>query len=284
MSWNGTVYCGWCGEKGHNRRSCERRTKTEERILEQEPEGYRAQRILRQRKWAAEAKASRSPRKCSYCKEVGHNRRSCALKKEDTSLVQKRFSDYRKLFAKQLVDLGLGPGSLVRYHNRRYGQREGSVVALITKINWDSVSHKYDDSDITSYNALRRQEKTLFSARVVSSSSESEENRWYGPPSPGQCVFIGPERLATLMPKLFSVATKEGRKYLEDLGLEVLGTSPSIAVPEDFCEQEITDEVKMTYCLIKNPEGSQERIWMSNDLWRNVRPEEHKNIKGTLSE
>ena len=68
MSYSGTVRCRYCGESGHNRRTCP---------------GYKA-RLDRQagegNKWAQatlERRNRKSVRKCGWCNETGHNKRTC---------------------------------------------------------------------------------------------------------------------------------------------------------------------------------------------------------------
>ena len=68
MSYSGTVRCRYCGESGHNRRTCP---------------GYKA-RLDRQaadgNQWAKAqlaAKNRKSVRKCGWCNETGHNKRTC---------------------------------------------------------------------------------------------------------------------------------------------------------------------------------------------------------------
>ena len=53
--------CGYCGGRGHNKRTCPELQK----VIDRNPDGY----------YANERKRSNATkRRCSYCGEVGHNR------------------------------------------------------------------------------------------------------------------------------------------------------------------------------------------------------------------
>ena len=87
MSWNGTVHCSYCGQRGHNRLGCPERRKD----AAENPDGYIARQIKREeetRRRAVEA------RRCSYCGEKGHNRRGCETLKQDISLIRETQNKY----------------------------------------------------------------------------------------------------------------------------------------------------------------------------------------------
>ena len=102
MSWNGTVRCGHCYGKGHNRRSCPDLKKE----IKDNPEGYYAR-----------AQARKSPakkRRCTYCNLQGHNRRTCLDLKKDKTLWRANAQHWRKKWAAWMSEVGLGIGALVK--------------------------------------------------------------------------------------------------------------------------------------------------------------------------
>ena len=99
MSWNGTVYCGHCGEKGHNRRGCKKLEELHRLNLEDPDSGtyarYCAERFFKKKQ---DAKKRAQYRKCSYCGMIGHNRKTCKVLKHDIDRISSETSRYVKLF------------------------------------------------------------------------------------------------------------------------------------------------------------------------------------------
>jgi len=91
MSWSGTVRCGYCRGKGHNRRSCPEISDTRKK---QRAEGHRT-------------------RRCGYCNASGHNARTCPETKKHAALDLKQNKEWRAAFIAQAKELGFGLGSLV---------------------------------------------------------------------------------------------------------------------------------------------------------------------------
>ena len=146
MSWNGTVHCGYCREKGHNQRGCEeyKNVKKEryERALNT-PEGDRSYYDNRTiQDWEAAEQKKSTPRKCSYCSEHGHNRRSCEPLKEHMECVLKQERAFRTAFVDHLSDIGLNIGSLILPHDQSDDRRNyiDNVPHLVTKIRWENIS------------------------------------------------------------------------------------------------------------------------------------------------
>ena len=169
MSYNGTVRCGQCHNKGHNKRSCPEL----KRLAAADPNGYYGRQVARM-----EAASSR-PRKCSYCKEPGHTRRTCSTMKthkrearQDTTLV-------RKGLQKWIEASGLGPGALIAsrrsFYNRGYQEPrtedEQPRVFLVNELNLD---------EITQRDGLpgNREAQRLIRATDVASGSQV----WFGLP------------------------------------------------------------------------------------------------------
>ena len=85
MSWNGTVRCSWCYEKGHNRRGCPHLKKHWQDILE-DPDSSDYQKGRARAYFAKKerlAKKAAETRRCGYCGMPGHNRKTCKVLKHD---------------------------------------------------------------------------------------------------------------------------------------------------------------------------------------------------------
>ena len=99
MSWSGTVSCRYCGQDGHNQRTCPQR---QERLVRDAAAGN---------KWAQatlERKNRKSNRKCGWCGETGHNKRTCRHPKEAKLIVPLLADTISKLLKKTLGDVGRG--------------------------------------------------------------------------------------------------------------------------------------------------------------------------------
>lgn len=158
MSWSGTVYCRYCGEKGHNKRTCPQYTeRLKERALSEinDGEGYDGywgrQYNKRVRKtglyadgtpMSAEAKATaKQKRVCKYCGKAGHNRRTCPQLKADKLVTQKETAELRQRVIEGLKQAGLGIGAIVT--REQYGERVGHmVIGFHThQLNSESIGH-----------------------------------------------------------------------------------------------------------------------------------------------
>jgi len=137
MSWNGTVNCGYCYGRGHNKRTCPRH---EEEAKAAIAEG-------REDSWIARSYVSKKQkvkRQCSFCAQFvdlhdddekaeesyKHNKRTCEHKKNAVASLHKQNKAYRKKVLKYLRKLGLAPGALVACE--RYGEQ----TYFVSDINW----------------------------------------------------------------------------------------------------------------------------------------------------
>lgn len=138
MSWNGTVRCGHCYEKGHNKRSCPH---LKERLEEQAAAGD---------SYAAERLRNNQTKKCSYCRNKyhmddphKHNARTCKWrirneKKIVNETIARRYDIYNRM-----QETGLNIGALVGFNEQVYRddryQTEQSLVT-VERIVWDEVT------------------------------------------------------------------------------------------------------------------------------------------------
>lgn len=122
MSYNGTVRCSYCYNKGHNRRSCPELKK----FIEENPDSWRAVQ-------ARESKKRASKRKCSWCDNTGHNLRTCPWRKDiqenGPALIQKVNKLHQHIVAKR----GSARGALLRWGNNTVGSRVVTKVVLDRK-------------------------------------------------------------------------------------------------------------------------------------------------------
>ena len=131
MSYSGTVRCGHCYERGHNKRSCAALKKTHE----DNPNTWAAERYREK-----QVRNATTKRRCSYCAKPGHNRRGCVEFK--TRIRQDMYSNkkYRRLFVNELKRLGIGPGALLVRPVTNGGETK-DVVCQALGINWNTINH-----------------------------------------------------------------------------------------------------------------------------------------------
>ena len=103
MSYNGTVRCGYCGNQGHNRRSCPG-LKTH---AENNPGSHAA--------WEQERrKKSSSNRRCGWCNQTGHNARTCVEKKGASGKLAELVPHVEAQMSHILSLTGLGKGAIIK--------------------------------------------------------------------------------------------------------------------------------------------------------------------------
>ena len=110
MAWNGTVTCSYCNQTGHNRRSCPTLRERVARLREEQPDHW----LVRQedsRKVRTNRKGEK--RRCAWCDEMGHNRRSCPKLKGFIARFIKADLLFRSFLNREFAALGIGPGALI---------------------------------------------------------------------------------------------------------------------------------------------------------------------------
>mgnify|MGYP003113147725 CR=1 FL=1 len=145
-----TVRCGYCYEIGHNRSSCPAKKQMHkdnivnyEKILKKKDltviDRQHNERLLANHKKQLDKANNRGKnRKCSYCSEPGHTRRTCAHRKADMKVFVKECLEVRKQFADRMISTGFGVGCL-GYRGDYYGENE--ELTIVESISWDKISH-----------------------------------------------------------------------------------------------------------------------------------------------
>jgi len=149
-----TVRCSYCYEVGHNKGSCpKRKTDIQENIerytkelaeTDHPADSYQVKNVER---WLKHAKTEyarmteKGKRKCKYCGETGHNRRSCTVRKQDVEVLARKTQATRVALFERMKDAGLHVGALVNVRDRWHTNQEPQL-ALVKKIHWNSITHR----------------------------------------------------------------------------------------------------------------------------------------------
>jgi len=141
-----TVRCGHCYEKGHNKSACPERKKSlaenverytkelAENKFETDWQKKNVQRHLDRSKQELHKMATRGQnRKCGFCSEPGHTRRTCPERKAQTSSALAKTLDIRKRVADRMVANNFGPGSLIEVGT-------DSQLAVVSHVNFNDIA------------------------------------------------------------------------------------------------------------------------------------------------
>ena len=150
-----TVRCGYCYEKGHNKSACPKRKvdlkqniedytkKLAENKFSHDYERTNIERYLRHTKDQLHKMETRGQnRKCGFCGEEGHTRRTCTHRKAKVAEQMAKTIALRKGTAQRMIADGFGPGALIQVnHPRKSDER---VLAVVTGVDFVNMrpSHK----------------------------------------------------------------------------------------------------------------------------------------------
>tara|TARA_Y100001963_G_scaffold158977_1_gene260662 strand:+ start:2266 stop:3033 length:768 start_codon:yes stop_codon:yes gene_type:complete len=141
-----TVRCGYCYEKGHNKSACPKRKQDLKQNIERYTEELasstasaddwqrkNAERYLRNAKDQLHKMETRGQnRKCGFCGEPGHTRRTCPERKRQTGEQLAKTIDVRRRAAERMMAAGFGPGALVKTH--------GESLAVVTEVDFENLT------------------------------------------------------------------------------------------------------------------------------------------------
>jgi len=195
-NYNGTVTCGHCYHQGHNKRSCPRFTERMQRAYQEaKDEGnaphieYYAAQVAKRTGINPETGATRKRRnesygrKCSYCREGGHSRRTCGSMKEDTRNYRRMSSVVRRDMLARMQEHGFGVGSLVTMTANQWNEEAGEYqdttnAYLVTKIKWESIGpHNQSGNSCVKVMAVKDPSNQAWMP-MPTEVSGSEENRY----------------------------------------------------------------------------------------------------------
>ena len=187
-----TVRCGYCYEKGHNKSACpKRRADLKDNIerytrelaedkFSREWEKTNTERYLRNAKEALHKMETRGQnRKCGYCGEPGHTRRTCPHRKEKVDEALAATIDARKRIVERMVIDGFGPGALINV-----GNEEQKILAVVDEIRIGDVAPGHVIS----------KDSYFYGCQAVSYQYVvPHEDQWGGRPATGGMCYIPAE-------------------------------------------------------------------------------------------
>jgi len=160
-----TVRCGYCGQLGHNRSSCPDYAQRIEVLRASEGSDYYV--VAQYDAKKARRKASGKFRKCSYCLEGGHNRKTCTELQTDMEKVRANNVEYRKQIFEAMVNQGIFVGAVVEsesntqlVNQKDYGGGRFKTPMVVTSVMWNNINvwenaYNYYSDDIGSRAPLK---------------------------------------------------------------------------------------------------------------------------------
>ena len=159
MSWSGTVTCGHCFVRGHNKRSCPDLTERYRRYFENAKSSGNqyhmdeyAKKLIKRtgiNPITGEKRKKQRGRcleymQCSYCKNNGHTRRTCRRLKEDKQVFIHVTQKSREKIVQKIEARGLGVGTLIPYSHRTYNHEIGAYHTVraprfVVGYNWRAI-------------------------------------------------------------------------------------------------------------------------------------------------
>jgi len=156
-----TVRCGHCYETGHNKSSCKALRQTlrdriarDKAALEKDEwtheweKGSAQSRLQNASRQLHKLESKGKNRKCGYCSDTGHTRRTCQERKDHVEVHTDKTLRFRRELCDHFIAHGLGPGALVEVDPREWtndavGDR---ALGVVTSIDFSEIreQHKYD--------------------------------------------------------------------------------------------------------------------------------------------
>ncbi len=136
MSYTRSVYCSFCGERGHNRTGCPKR----KQYIKDNPNSWEAIKEQRKQHRRDEIKA-KGGRKCSYCGNRGHTARKCEVKNQDRVRLIDTLAKERTEGLKRLNEMGWGVGALFDWTSRWVNEKQ---MYMVESVEWEH----WTDSDL----------------------------------------------------------------------------------------------------------------------------------------
>ena len=238
-----TVRCGHCYEKEHNKSACPKRKQdlkenveryTKELAEDKFVHDYQrdnTKRYLRHSVDQLEKMANRGKnRKCGFCGDPGHTRRTCVERKRQASEVLAATLDLRRACVKRMTEAGFGPGTLVDV-----GPPDQTILAVVSSVKFQDIAptHKIkEDSYFYGCEAVEFQyvvpQEDRWGGRPrvngrcniplsYLNMDDIPENKWYRNPSERACTVLSTTAMTeNILVSPLALDEKEVTKWVID--------------------------------------------------------------------
>ena len=139
--------CSHCWTTGHTKRGCPKYRAKAEKWLAENPGVEKYSKPY----WVQEVEAYKNMgknRKCSWCSEVGHTKRTCNARKGASSKNIEKNKEWRAVVLEKLKEVGLGVGALITSKDR-YDNTEN--LYLVTDMKWNKLNIRASGNECVDY-------------------------------------------------------------------------------------------------------------------------------------
>jgi hypothetical protein len=175
--------CSKCWQVGHTKRACPAYRKKAATWLKEnehlkDTEGYHKPHYVREVEGYAESVKNR---RCSWCQEKGHNKRSCTIRKGAATKNVEKNKEWRAVVFEKLKEVGLGVGALITSTTYR-----GDVpqLYLVTDMKWDGINIRASGNECVDYYEYSKhnyKEGSAYPQMTVSSIDNCRSSTLYYP-------------------------------------------------------------------------------------------------------
>jgi|TARA_R110001583_G_scaffold105875_1_gene253883 hypothetical protein len=147
MGYRNSPTCSHCWQQGHTKRGCPKYREKAEAWLEENKDNedaYKPHYVQQVERYKNIGKN----RKCSWCDEHGHNKRTCPDKKEVLDKNIAKNKEWRRQVLDRIEEAGLGVGALVADKNR---YSEGQKLYLVVDMRWDGINLRASGNECVEY-------------------------------------------------------------------------------------------------------------------------------------
>ena len=125
--------CSYCYEDGHTKRSCPHLREKAENWLANNPDAGEYDKPYYVREVEGYKNIAKN-RKCSWCEQTGHTKRSCPKRKEAIAKNISKNKEWRAEVLEKLKKMGFGEGALIQ------DSRPNPRTYMVEKMNWDKLN------------------------------------------------------------------------------------------------------------------------------------------------
>ena len=177
--------CSKCYQTGHTKRGCPTYKAKAEEWLSTNKHLEGTDEYPFKPYWVREVENYKNigkNRKCSWCDEYGHNKRSCSDRKSASAKNIEKNKEWRAQVLESLKNLGFGVGTLIE-RKRNYDTDSGDLY-MVTDMYWDKINLKCSSNDLIPYTDFYKQhykDGISYPSFRVKRVSNGRENTMYYP-------------------------------------------------------------------------------------------------------
>ena len=274
-----SVFCGYCGKRGHNRLGCPERKKR----ARENPDSWIAHEVALEEKHRAARVAKRT---CTYCSEPGHNRRGCKTLQEDTNRIAYRSRQYQNQFLETIESVGLSVGALIEVDNTSSyleSRWQETSLMMIQGYCWNDITFiAQDEPESLGWSSWFQM--PVLQAIVLNVSGIKDNEKWRFPRlndthkySLRDLIHLLPTHLFSENINRLAADEPDSTKNIRIISPVYTDGSQQKVLDEHLKNNPIPESVKRTFHLVHDSRETdryyKQRIPPDHGFWRNIYPD-----------